>query len=102
MIAKLKATRDTSIGIQLLSDCRVAFGSGTDRLFSSSIIDKLIADPEGPWAGYNRGKPLTQKQLASRLREYAIVSETIWIGDKSAKGYKRAAFEDVWKRYLQV
>ena len=22
--------------------------------------------------------------------------------DKSAEGYKRAAFEDVWKRYLQV
>jgi Protein of unknown function (DUF3631)/Bifunctional DNA primase/polymerase, N-terminal len=101
-IAKLKATLDASIGIQLLSDIRAAFGSGIDRLFSSTLIDKLTADPEGPWAEYNRGKPFTQKQLASRLRDYGILSETVWIDGKSAKGYKRAAFEDAWTRYLQA
>ena len=76
------------------------FGSGSDRLFSLTLIDKLTADPEGAWAGYNRGKPFTQKQLASRLRDYGILSETIWIESRSAKGYKRAPFEDVWRRYL--
>jgi putative DNA primase/helicase len=101
-IAKLKATLDASLGVQLLSDIRAAFGGETDRLFSLTLVDKLTADPEGMWVGYNRGKPLTQKQLASRLRDYGVVSETIWIGDKSAKGYKRTAFEDVWKRYLQA
>ena len=101
-LAKLKATLDASIGIQLLSDIRDAFGSGTDRFFSSALIDKLIADPEGTWAGYNRGKPFSQKQLASRLRAYGILSETVWIDKKSAKGYYRAAFEDVWTRYLQA
>lgn len=99
-IAKLKATLDASIGIQLLSDIRDVFGSGSDRLFSLTLIDKLTADPEGAWAGYNRGKPFTQKQLASWLRDYGILSETIWIESRSAKGYKRAPFEDVWRRYL--
>jgi Protein of unknown function (DUF3631) len=60
----------------------------------------LNADPEGPWANYNRGKEFTRKQLANRLRAYGIISETVWIDGKSAKGYKRAAFEDVWTRYL--
>jgi hypothetical protein len=98
-IAKIKATLDASIGIQLLSDLRIAFGED-DRLFSHTLVSKLTADPEGPWMEYNRGKPFTQKQLANRLKEYKIVSETVWIGDKSAKGYKRGAFEDVWTRYL--
>jgi len=101
-LAKLKTTLDASLGIQLLSDIRVAFGDEIDRLFSLTLIDKLTADPEGTWAGYNRGKPFTQKQLASRLRDYGILSETIWIDSRSAKGYKRAAFEDTWTRYLQA
>ena len=98
-IAKLKAALDASIGIQLLSDTRTAFGD-KDCLFSATLVGILTGDPEGPWGEYNRGKPFTQKQLANRLRDYQIVSETVWIGGKSAKGYKRAAFEDVWTRYL--
>jgi Protein of unknown function (DUF3631) len=99
-IAKVKASVNASIGIQLLLDIRALFDNRTDRLFSATLIDKLTADPEGPWATYNRGKPFTQKQLAGRLREYGIISETVWIKDSSAKGYKRAAFEDAWIRYL--
>jgi hypothetical protein len=99
-VAKIKATLDASIGIQLLGDIRIAFGSEHDCLFSKRLIDQLIADTEKPWGEYNRGKPMTQKQLANRLRVYGIASETVWIGRESAKGYKRAALEDVWKRYL--
>jgi putative DNA primase/helicase len=98
-VAKTKSTLDGSIGIQLLSDIRTAFGEG-DRLFSYTLIAKLTADPEGPWIEYNRGKPFTQKQLANRLKDYKILSETVWIDGKSAKGYKRSAFEDAWTRYL--
>jgi hypothetical protein len=105
-IAKAKATLDASIGIQLLTDIRTLFDHlRTDRVFSSTLVGKLAVDDEGPWAAYNRGKPLSQKQLATRLREYGIVSETVWIKDQSgkdnsAKGYMRTAFEEVWSRYL--
>jgi putative DNA primase/helicase len=92
--------RNSSIGTQLLADIQAAFGDNDDRLFSSTLVDKLTADPEAPWATYNRGKELTQKQLANRLKDYRIVSETVWIAGKSAKGYKRSAFEDAWLRYL--
>ena len=102
VISKVEVTQNASLGAQLLTDIRAAFGDGADRLFSSTLVDKLTADPEAPWATYNRGKELTRKQLASRLREYRILSETIWIDGKSAKGYMRAAFEDAWARYLSV
>jgi hypothetical protein len=98
-VAKAKSTLDASMGIRLLADIRTEFGE-EQALFSSRLISKLTADPERPWAEYSRGKPLTQKQLANRLQPYGIVSETVWIEGSSAKGYKRAAFEDVWKRYL--
>lgn len=99
-IAKVKATVDASMGVQLLSDIRAIFDGQTDCVFSQTLIEKLTTDPEGSWAEYYRGKPLTQKQLARLLGTYGILSETVWIGDKSRKGYKRAAFGDAWTRYL--
>jgi putative DNA primase/helicase len=98
-IAKLKATLDATIGLQLLADIRTALGK-KDCMFSATLIAILAADPEGPWAEYNRGKQITQKQVANRLKAYGIVSETLWINELSAKGYKRQSFEDVWRRYL--
>jgi hypothetical protein len=98
--AKIKATIDASIGVQLLSDIRNAFNDKADRIFSSTLIQKLISDPEKPWAEFRRGKSFTQKQLAKMLGTYGIVSEPVWIEGQSARGYKRAAFEDAWTRYL--
>ena len=99
-IEKVKATLDVSIGVQLLGDIRAVFGDQAECVFSSTLVERLIANPEGPWAEYHRGKPITQKQLARLLGAYGIMSETVWIGDKSRKGYKRVAFEDAWIRYL--
>ncbi len=103
VIAKAKATHDASIGIQLLEDIRAVFNNlGADCMFSKTLIDKLIGDSEKPWGEYNHSKPITQKQLANRLRAYGIMSETVWIDGKSAKGYKRTVFEDTWTRYLSA
>jgi hypothetical protein len=99
-IAKVKATVDASIGVQLLGDIRAIFDGQTDCVFSSALIGHLTIDPESPWAEYHRGKPITQKQVANLLRAFGIASATVWINGKSAKGYKQAVFEDAWIRYL--
>jgi Protein of unknown function (DUF3631) len=99
-IAKVKATVDASRGVQLLDDIRAIFDCQTDCVFSSTLIGHLTLDPEGPWAEYNRGKPITQKQVANLLRAFGIASATVWINGKSAKGYKQAVFADAWTRYL--
>jgi hypothetical protein len=90
----------TSINVGLLADVRLAFGE-LDVIRSADLVEKLVADPERPWASWKHGKPLTQRQLASLLRPFGIVSETVtMLGQRDAKGYKRIRFEEAWGAYL--
>src|SRR5262249_30338264 len=51
----------------------------------------------GDW----KGKELTPKQLARLLKPFGITTNTtIRVGTKTAKGYHRHQFEEVWQRYL--
>lgn len=51
-------------------------------------------------AGDIRGKPLDERGLAHRLRQYSIRSVNIQIGETRPKGYRREDFVDAWDRYL--
>lgn len=53
-----------------------------------------------PWATYNRGNPLTPRQLANRVSEYGIEPKTIRFSSGTAKGYEREQFEDAFDRYI--
>jgi putative DNA primase/helicase len=90
-------------GVMLLADCRSAFGDD-DVIRSADLVTRLSADPERPWAEYNRGgKPITQRQVARLLGAFCIISETVDIpGLKSAKGYRRSRFEEAWATYCPV
>jgi hypothetical protein len=89
-----------SIGIELLADIRKAFGSD-DAMRSADLVKELTSDPERPWVEWRHGKPLTPKQLATLLRPFGIISETVRIPELAdAKGYLRVRFEDAWRRYL--
>jgi putative DNA primase/helicase len=90
---------DTAANVEILADIKTVFGD-LDATFSADLVTKLAADPERPWAEWSRGKPLTQKQLAGLLKPFGIISASIRIGDCTGKGYKRAAFEVAWERYL--
>src|SRR5262249_1948927 len=91
--------QDGAVGVELLRDIRLAFGDDED-IRSVDLVSKLTADPEGPWAEWKLGKPLTQKQLGRLLSPFGICSETVSIpGLNDAKGYKRARFEEVWAAY---
>ncbi|WP_020523075.1 DUF3631 domain-containing protein [Catelliglobosispora koreensis] len=79
---------------RLLADCRTAFGAD-DMLPTATLIDRLKADPEAPWAD------LTPIKLATALREFDISSTTIRFPSPigQAKGYRGADFGDAWSRY---
>jgi putative DNA primase/helicase len=64
------------------------------------LINELCADDEKLWATYNRGKPVTPKQIANRLKAYDIKSKTIRIGYDTAKGFEAEQFADAFSRYL--
>lgn len=75
-----------SIGVELLHDIQEIFeNKWLDRIQSSELIRLLCVDEEKPWATYNRGTSIKPRQVASRLREFGIISNTIRIGITTAK-----------------
>ena len=84
-----------------VSPLRTVFGSA-DELASKVILSALHAIEEAPWTNL-KGKPLDERGLAHRLRQYGIKSKTIRIGagpSGTLKGYTRIDFTDAWERYL--
>ena len=92
-----------SIGIELLDACRTVFESwGGDKIKSTDLLDEICKDDELPFATYNRGKPMTARQLSNRLKEFGIHSKNnrFSIGGVK-KGYVKQDFEKAFLFYLQ-
>jgi hypothetical protein len=88
-------------GLALLADIRSLFGvAGTNEMPTENLLEGLVKLEERPWPTYNRGKPMTARQLAGLLRPFGIFSKTIRVGDKTPKGYLLEHFEDAFLRYL--
>ncbi|GAA0439423.1 hypothetical protein Aca07nite_49030 [Actinoplanes capillaceus] len=107
----LTAERDSntvaSDRVRLLTDCRTAIGDAA-AIPTAVLLDRLKADPEAPWAEHG-DTGLTGAKLAALLKEYDITSGNIRFTPEEirdyrltsgqAKGYKRSAFLDSWRRY---
>jgi hypothetical protein len=88
-----------SAGTRLLADLRDVF-KDAPQLFTQTILDKLHALSESPWAEWSYGKPFSARDLADMLKEHQVKSHQLRIGEDSRKGYRRADLEDAWRRYL--
>ena len=105
--AALKISGDNqsaqSIGTELLSDIKEVFDEkNVSKLFTSDLIAALCEDSEKPWDTYNRGKPISPRQLSNRLKEYGIKSKDIRIGYENKKGFEKSQFEDAFNRYIHT
>jgi Protein of unknown function (DUF3631) len=87
-----------SLGIQLLADLRIVFGS-LAVMSTDGILNALKDLEDSPWRDL-RGKPLDSRGLSNRLRQYGIGPKTLRIGESTPRGYERADFVDAWTRYL--
>lgn len=97
-INQIKA--DDSTVIQLLSDIR-AITSGIEKISSKDLLDELINLEERPWPTYNKGKPISHRQISKILNAYDIkCNRTVRLGDTTAKGFETAWFQDASARYL--
>lgn len=86
---------------ELLSDIQEIFETKrTNKISTADLIEALVSDDEKSWQTYNRGKALSPRQLANKLRDYSIYSKTIRLGYETAKGYELDQFADVFERYL--
>ena len=89
---------ELSLGIRLLADLRTVFGD-IDAISSKAILDALHKMEEAPW-GDLKGKPLDERSLARRLKQYGVKSTTIRTDHSILKGYRREDLHDAWSRYL--
>src|SRR5262245_613338 len=99
-------TFDPSIGVELVRAIRGVFEAranapqNKDRISSPNLVTELIADATAPWATYNKGKPISQRQVAGLLKPYGIRPKTIRLDDGSfPKGYLLDWFTDVFSRF---
>ncbi len=93
------ATNDRTIGTELLEDIQKAFQK-CGRISTSDLIAVLCADDERPWSTFDRGKWMTPRQLAKRLREFGIRSKNLRDDGRTLKGYERDDFAETFTRYL--
>ncbi len=94
---------DGSSGAQLLSDIRGMFQSqALPKIFSETIVNKLVEMEDRPWPEWKNGKPISKPQLARILGRFDIVVTTVRIGDVTAKGYHLEQFDDAFSRYLDT
>lgn len=89
---------EPSLGIRLLHDLRTVFGAATE-MSTKSILYELHAIEEAPW-GDLKGKPLDERGLSYRLRQYSIRPKTVRTAGNTFKGYTRVDLLDLWTRYL--
>ncbi len=90
-----------STGTELLADIQEVFETAkADKISTAQLIEALCADDERPWATYNRGKPISPRQVSKHLGGYGISSTTIRVGLEVFKGFRRNMFEEAFSRYL--
>jgi hypothetical protein len=97
LVAAVKEA-EPSLNIRLLADIKEMFANLSD-LSSKELLARLNALDEAPW-GDLKGKPLDERGLARRLRQFDIKPKVIRIGGSTPRGYAKDDFFDAWKRYL--
>jgi len=100
-VALVAATADhePSLGIRLLSDLQNVFGNA-EQMTTATILEALHGIKEAPWSDL-KGKPLNDRGLAVRLRQYGVRSKDLNVGgDARRKGYTREDLHDAWETYL--
>ncbi|GBG02535.1 hypothetical protein AZSI13_18620 [Azospira sp. I13] len=92
-----------TVGNELLADIRELFETKQLlKISTADLIQHLCDDDEKSWATYNRGKPISPRQVATRLKEYGIASKTIRLGHETAKGFELEQFKEAFARYLAL
>ena len=88
--------REPSLGIRLLADLKTVFGDALE-MPTEAILRELHSLNESPWNDL-KGKPLNDRGLALRLRQYEV-KPTVLSGG-AHRGYRSEDLHDAWERYL--
>lgn len=100
---KAETPEPQSVSNNLLGDLRELLQDyELPYVTSARLVEMLTEDPDMGWADYNRGRPITARQLAKNLLPYQIRPRTVRMSPTSTpKGYEVAELKAVFGRYLQ-
>jgi hypothetical protein len=98
LVAVSREDVEPSLNMRLLADLRDIFGE-RDSITTKTILAELCQIEGAPWSDV-RGKPLSDNQLARRLRQYGVKPRTIRTDHGTPRAYLRYDLVDVWRRYL--
>ena len=96
----VKGGRDEALspGVEMLQHIKEAFGE--ERvLWTQTLLERLHSRPESPWNDIS-GKPLNDRGLARRLKDFGIKSCDVKLNEVNRKGYKAEDFARAWEIYL--
>lgn len=87
---------------QLLEDIREVLSDYKERYIpSADLLELLNTNTDMDWGHYNRGQPITARQISRHLGGYGIKPKTVRMSvNKTPKGYEVRDFEDAFNRYL--
>jgi hypothetical protein len=98
--------RRASLGVRLLADLRLIFGDEL-ALHTQTIRARLCngeafgLEADAPWADLY-GKEITERKLASMLRQFSVKSTKVKVDGVSLQGYRRDSLWDAWRRYVPL
>lgn len=104
LVTDAAANGRQTFGVQLLADLKKVFGT-SKAMSTDDILKELHLLEDSPW-GDLRGREMTARDLATRLRKYTdaegepIRPQSIRDGDMVFKGYRRTDLVDAWARYV--
>jgi hypothetical protein len=104
-------TREESLGVILLRDCKEIFERDKAKALSSERLRlRLTRNQESPWYDFKGRGPISLKLIADILESYGVRPErepirfTLELSPKEeehrARGYYRHAFEEAWETWL--
>ena len=91
---------EESVNIQLLKDIRdYIVAHNFSRLKTEELLEHLYSLEERPWNTFYRGREMTPRQFADRMKSFGIQSKTIRFSSGTAKGYMLEDMIDAFDRY---
>jgi hypothetical protein len=92
---------DGSHRTRLLADLKDIFdATGLEEIATKDLLEKLAEIETSPWSEWRRGKPMTDRALASELKAFNIYPGNIRLDEGQKKGYRRDSFLSSWIRYV--
>lgn len=92
-----------SIGTELLADIQEIFTSKPiSRISTRDLIKALCQEDDKAWATFNRGNPISPRQVAKRLKDFGITPSKWREGYDTVRGYEKVDCADAFARYLVV